>query len=494
MAINLDKLNEKKKECSAAIMAAIKSQDESQIETALSGYSQYLGEAIGAEANECNASAMDSVILASRGIRQMTKDENTFYSQLIAASKAPDPKQAITNITAPFPVTIIDATIEDIRKTHRLLELVNLRNTSYASKYIYNKTAKPTIAWGELNSAITNEISGSLGVIDTTLCKLSAFMYVPKDVLDLGAAWVDRFVRELLGEYLAAGLEDTIVDGTGKNRYIGMTRDVSSSASVVDGVYPTKTAVTLDKLTAKKLGAILATVATDENGEARKVENPIFVVNPFDYFNKVMPATTIRAADGTYRNDVLPYPCEIVQSAALTTGYAVIGIPSKYLATIGLGKSGKIEYDDSYKFAEDLRTYIAKLFGNGRPIDNNAFVLCDISDLEPADLEVVIKNTASNPVPMNEIEATLKSLTIGNLTLSPTFAAGTKSYTASTTAATNAITAVANDAEATITIKNGTTTVTNGSAATWATGDNTVTITVVNGTDTEVYTVVVTKS
>ena len=91
-------------------------------------------------------------------------------------------------------------------------------------------------------------------------------------------------------------------------------------------------------------------------------------------------------------------------------------------------------------------------------------------------------------------DTTLSALSITGCTLSPTFAAGTTSYTTTTTSATNVITATATDNEATVVIKNGTTTVTSGSAATWSAGSNTVTVTVTNGNATKTYTVTVTKS
>ncbi|MBQ9347019.1 MAG: cadherin-like beta sandwich domain-containing protein [Oscillibacter sp.] len=90
--------------------------------------------------------------------------------------------------------------------------------------------------------------------------------------------------------------------------------------------------------------------------------------------------------------------------------------------------------------------------------------------------------------------ARLSALTIGNLSLSPTFNADTTTYAVSTTNSTNTITATAEDSGATITIKNGTTTVANGSAATWEAGENTLTITVANGGNTRTYTITVTKS
>jgi len=92
-------------------------------------------------------------------------------------------------------------------------------------------------------------------------------------------------------------------------------------------------------------------------------------------------------------------------------------------------------------------------------------------------------------------DATLASLTIGSVALSPTFNKNTVLYSASTTNATNTVTAVASDSShATVVIKNGTTTVTSGNAATWSAGPNTLTVTVTNGDAVKVYTVTVTKS
>ena len=104
-----------------------------------------------------------------------------------------------------------------------------------------------------------------------------------------------------------------------------------------------------------------------------------------------MPATTVRGTDGTYRKDVLPYPMTVYQSAAMPENSMIIGLPERYLALIGTGKNGNISYSDEYKFLEDDRTYKVKLHGNGRPLDDNAFVLVDITDLEPAVIEVVMK-------------------------------------------------------------------------------------------------------
>jgi hypothetical protein len=69
-------------------------------------------------------------------------------------------------------------------------------------------------------------------------------------------------------------------------------------------------------------------------------------------------------------------------------------------------------------------------------------------------------------------------------------------YTAATTNATNTITAVPADAAASVKVEVGGKEIDNGSAATWASGANTVKVTVTaeDGTTTKTYTVTVTKS
>ncbi len=91
-------------------------------------------------------------------------------------------------------------------------------------------------------------------------------------------------------------------------------------------------------------------------------------------------------------------------------------------------------------------------------------------------------------------DATLSALTLGSLTLSPTFDKDVTSYTASTTDSTNTVTATPTDNTATVVIKNGSTTVTSGNSATWSAGPNTVTVTVTAAHAEKVYTVTVTKS
>ena len=86
-------------------------------------------------------------------------------------------------------------------------------------------------------------------------------------------------------------------------------------------------------------------------------------MNPEDYFTRVFPATTVRAADGTYSKDVFPFPTTVVQSAAVPAGKAVMGLPAKYFMGLGTQSGGdrvlrRVQVPGA---AEDLRNLPLRL-------------------------------------------------------------------------------------------------------------------------------------
>jgi hypothetical protein len=99
------------------------------------------------------------------------------------------------------------------------------------------------------------------------------------------------------------------------------------------------------------------------------------------------------------------------------------------------------------------------------------------------------------------VKAGLSALSVGALTLAPLFATNNNWlwYTTATTVSPQTVSATSNDTGATVTIDNGVTLVNTGTgsasgSASLTTGANTITVTVVSGTETAIYTIVVTKS
>jgi hypothetical protein len=336
----------------------------------------------------------DVAVLQSRGIRQLTGEETKYYQALAEAMRDANPKQALTNVKVTMPETVLTSVFEDLQTNHPLLSRIKFMPTGGAVKMLMSTGETQQAQWGELCDEVVKEILAGFKEVDTGLLKLSAFLPVCKALLDLGPAWLDSFVRQVLYEALANGLEYGIINGDGNKKPIGMDRQVGAGVSVTGGVYPQKAAVKVTDLDPVTIGSLLATMAKDEDGKQRVVKDVILIVSPVDYFSKVMPATTVMAPDGTYRNDVLPYPMTVIQSAAMAEGEAIIGIAYKYFAAAGMGKDGRIEYSDHYQFIEDNRVYLIKLYANGFPMDNNAFQRLDISGLKPKTYKVVLTETA----------------------------------------------------------------------------------------------------
>lgn len=442
-------------------------------------------------------SEMDRRVLASRGVRQLTSEERAYYQKLAEAMKAKDPKQALNNLDVIMPETVVDAVFDELQTAHPLLSHIQFVNTRGAIRMMMNTNGYQEAAWGQLCAEIVEELTSGFKEVDTSLLKLSAFMPVCKAMLELGPEWLDSFVRQVLYEAYANGLEAGAVSGDGNGKPIGMNRQVGDNVTVTGGVYPEKSAIAVSDLSPATIGNLLALLATDPNGKARTVRDVILVVNPVDYFQRIMPATTLMGPDGSYRNDVLPYPMTVIQSPAVDQGKAIIGLGYKYFAAVGAARDGRIDYSDHYHFIEDERVYLIKGYANGFPMDNNAFFVLDISNVQPA-----VWKVQQVTAPTASAVADLADLRIGGLALSPAFtSATTTGYTASTTNTTNTVTAIPADANATIEITNEDaeeteTTIINGRAVTWGAGANTLTIKVTaeNGTATKSYVVTVTKS
>lgn len=321
-------------------------------------------------------------VLTARGANQLTSEERSYYQQFAEAGKAINPKQALEDLSVVMPKTIIDRVFDDLRTNHPLLSKINFMATAGLVEMFINTNGYQEAVWGQLTDEIVKEATSGFKMISANLLKLSAFLPVAKAMLDLGPEYLDRYIREILYEMLANGMEAGIVAGDGKGKPIGMIRQVGEGVTVTDGVYPEKEAIPVTDLTPATTGGLLAQLATGPKGNTRKVDNVLFVVNPVDYYQKVMPATTLMAPDGSYRNDVMPYPMSVIQSPSVPSGKAVLGLGKKYVGLLGTAKQGKIEYSDQYRFLEDQRVYLIKAYANGLPTDNNAFLLLDISNLE----------------------------------------------------------------------------------------------------------------
>lgn len=381
---------------------AMQINDQEKISKAWESFHDSIAESVRQDFEEAMKSN-DAAVLVQRGFRQLTTKETKWYEKFIEAARSSNPKQAFTTLLNTeleddlMPETIIEDVYKHLEEVHPLLKAIGVQYVGFSTKWVLNDHTKQLAAWGEINSEIGKEITSAFKIIDVTQNKLSAFAAIQLDMLDLGPVFLDAYIRRCLLEALACGLEDGIVNGTGLNQPIGLIRDIHDGVSVSTSTgYPAKIKTVVNDFTPKTYGGLVAKLAQTETGKMRKVGKLVLLVNPVDYFNKIVPATTVMGTDGLYRADVLPVPTTIIQTTALASGDAVLFMPEEYKLLAGGKRSGSIEYSDEYKFLEDMRYFKIKQHATGKAFDDNCALYLDISNLE--ELYVTVKQFAEPTV------------------------------------------------------------------------------------------------
>ena len=383
-------------EVSVKLAAAMKSGDEKQIQEAWSEFHASVAEQVKADFAELQESK-DSAVLAQRGYRQLTSKETKWYQKVIAALKTNDPKQAFTAIINSdneddlMPTTIIEDVYKHLREEHPLLKAINFQYVGYITKWILNDHSAQKAIWGKITDEIIKEITSSFKVVDIDQNKLSAYAIIELGMLDLGPTFLDGYIRAVLAEAIFCGLEEGIVAGTGVNMPIGLKKDIHEGVSFSSTTgYPDKEKISVKSFAPAEYGALVARMAVTENGRRRKFTKVGLIVNMVDYLTKVMPATTVLNANGTYVNNLFPFPTDVYISNELEDGEAILFLENEYFMGMGGAKNGVIEYSDEYKFLEDQRVFKVKQYGAGRAFDNTSALYLDISGLDPA--YITVKN------------------------------------------------------------------------------------------------------
>lgn len=343
----------------------------------------------------------DNSVLAQRGYRVLTTAEQAWYKNVSAALKSATTKQAFIDILKSddkdglMPETIIDDVLRYLVETRPLLSKIRFQNAGFSTKWIINDNSVQRGGWGEIDAKITQEIKGSLKVIDIQQAKYSAFCVVPLDILDMGPQFLDAFVRATMAEALGLGLEEAIVKGTGISMPVGMMKNPNGAFEQSTG-YPDKTAIKVTSFAPAEYGPLVAKVATTEKGKQRTFSEVVLLCCMKDYLTKVMPATTVLSSNGQgYVNNLFPFPTEPLVCNAVPEGKAVLGIAADYTLAVGGSRNGNIEFDDSIGFLDDTRTFKLVQHAAGRSYDNTSFIVLDISALDPAYITVKNVNAAA---------------------------------------------------------------------------------------------------
>jgi len=379
----------------AALSKAMKENDETAMKAAVEAFQQSVSEQIHADFQEL-ADEKDVNVLASRGYRQLTTKEKTWYGKVISAMKSTNPKQAFVDIISDtttegaMPSTIVEDVFRHLQEDHPLLGAISFQYVGYLTKWVTNDHSTQRAYWGEITADIEKEITSSIKVIDVKQHMLSAFAVIELGMLDLGPMWLDAYIRACLYEALYCGSEQAVVGGNGVNCPIGLDRDIHEGVtfSTTDG-YPQKTPEIIHDFKPETYGPLVAKLAKTEKGKKRTFSTVGLICNLSDYLTKIMPATTYQASDGSFKNNLFPFPTTVIISNEVDDGRAILFVPEEYQMFVGGDKAGSIVYDDSVKFFQNSRAFRVVQYATGRAFDNTSAILLNIADMDPAYLTVV---------------------------------------------------------------------------------------------------------
>ena len=166
---------------------------------------------------EATQQMADGQVMAGRGIRQLTSKEREYYQKLIGCMQASDPKQALTGANLSMPVTIVNTVFDEAINRYSCVSvsfytrftiiryitfpiiiacIIDFVPSGGALRMIMDTNGNELATWGALCDEIVKEIAAGFKLIDGTLYKLSAFLPVCKAMLELGAEWLDRYIRD----------------------------------------------------------------------------------------------------------------------------------------------------------------------------------------------------------------------------------------------------------------------------------------------------------
>lgn len=321
---------------------------------------------------EARNEVQDAQILSARGQNVLTSEERKFFNEAIEFGGFDE--------DSILPVTTQERVFEDLKKEHPLLTAIGLKDLGAVTRFIYSDPNK-AYAWGNLFGEIKGQVSTAFREEQIGQLKLTAFAVIPKDMLELGPEWVERYVRELLVESYSVGLEYGLVNGRGPSQSepIGLMKDVDADTGAVTDKESQGTLTfapsQFGEIIAGELHDVIKALSTDEKGKARKVLGKVaMIVNPVDAIS-VQARNTIQTANGQWVT-ALPYNIEVIESEEIPEKKALFFVKGEYLAAIAGGY--KLNKFDQTLAMEDAMLYTIKQFANGKPKDNKTALLYDL--------------------------------------------------------------------------------------------------------------------
>lgn len=309
----------------------------------------------------------DAEYRAAHGFRALSENEKKFYSFVKQGPKA----QITADQIDIFPQETIDYTLNEVKKASGVTSLINFTPANVKKWLFGSKTG--AAAWGGITDAIASELTAKITSLNMDVFKLSAFIVVPKAIRELEIGYVDRYVTAILSEAMQDGIVKGYLNGDGKVAPVGIMRQIGATNS--DGTNKAKTKVTT--ITSFGPKGIAPALKTLSHGGLRTISEIAIIANPADVFDYINPSLYGDSVQGSFVQKSI-IPVTVYAEANMEQGSAVITAPGLY--TMGFQGVKVNDYKET-KALDDADVIIAKVYGNGRAVDDDAAVVFDPSKL-----------------------------------------------------------------------------------------------------------------
>lgn len=404
--------------------------------------------------------------------------------------------RAVTGGELTIPVVFLDLIAENMFRYSKLLNRVRIRYVGGQARQTIAGTV-PEAVWTEMCGAI-NELNFVFNQVTLDGYKVAGYVPVCNSLLDDNDIDLAGWIVEMLSESIGYAMDKAILYGKGSaaKMPLGIVTRLAQSTQPSD--YPANAPAWVDlhesnilqiggegvtgaEFWAELMQATGATYTRYSRG------NMFWAMNSKTYATLRSKVITFTASGDIVSNifGVLPIITGDVDILEfMPDGDIVGGYGDLYLLAMRSGLM--IESSYHVEFLQDNTVFRAKQRADGQPIIPGAFVAININDTAVTTAMDFAADTAN--------DAQLSSLSIAGVTLSPTFASTTYTYTGGTASNNSAkVEATPAQAGAKVAIAvNGQNLRNGGTATLTASASNTITVTVTQGNAVRVYTVTVT--
>lgn len=439
--------------------------------------------------------AFDSMTAEQRSAfiaREDVKEFLTRFRNMFSGGQ----KRSVTGADLLIPTVVLNLLRENVEDYSKLLRRVRYNPVAGRSRMPIMGTF-PEAVWTEACAAL-NELYFTINDVEVDGYKVGGYVTLCNATLeDTDGVLLSEIIIGL-GASIGIAVDKAILFGTGVKMPLGIaTRlaQTSQPSNYPENVRPWVNLSASNVITipsGSTSGLTLFQQITMAAGAAKGRYSrgvKFWAMNEEVYTKIQVEAMNINAAgaivsvmNGTMPvvgGDIVVFSEDVMPNNTIIGGYGDL-----YLMAERAGTS--VGYSDLPLYIQDQTVVKGTARYDGTPVIPEAFVAIGIG----------VAPTMTMPFPpdvANPAVAALRSLTIGSLTLSPTFDPNEDTYTTTTTNSSDVISAVPTTGSLAIIKVNGKM-VQNGAAATWKDGSNTVAVAVTNGDETVNYAVSVTKS